>query len=421
MLDINFIRDHADQVKTAATNKNLDPAIVDQVLTLDQKRRDLLTQAQAIRTQRNQLDDQLKKARQPDLIAQSKTLKATLRQLETDLKAVETDYQTAMHEVPNLPADDVPVGPDETGNQEVRTWGEKPKFTFTPQTHHQLALTLDLYDSERAVRIAGNRAYFLKNELVALEQAVLNFALKQMMAAGFTPMTVPWLVNRQALVGTGYFPWGEADHYQTQDGQGLIGTAEVSLTAFHQGEVLSLADLPVKLCGISPCFRREVGSYGKDTQGFFRLHQFSKVEMVVLTEADETITREWHEQMLTLSASVLEALGLPYRVLLMCTGDMGAGQRKKYDLETWFPGQNRYRETHSDSYFLDFQSRRLNIRYRDKAGQLKFVYTLNNTVAATPRLLAAILENYQQADGSVLIPEVLKSYVGFDRIVNKSP
>ncbi|MGH7245441.1 MAG: serine--tRNA ligase, partial [Candidatus Levyibacteriota bacterium] len=280
-----------------------------------------------------------------------------------------------------------------------------------PKTHDELAEALDLYDSKHAVGIAGRRAYILKNDLVLLEQAVLRFALDFMVQQHFTPMTVPWMVNKEALWGTGYFPWGIEDHYTTQDNQGLIGTSEVVLTAYHQNEILSENDLPVKLVGISPCFRREVGSYGKDTKGFFRVHQFNKVEQMVLTVADEDITREWHEKMVGFSEEVLKQLKLSYRVLLMCTGDMGAGQRKKYDIETWFPGQESYRETHSASYFNDFQARRLNIRYKTKNGETKFVYTLNNTVAATPRLLAAILENYQQKDGTIKIPEVLQKYM----------
>lgn len=220
-------------------------------------------------------------------------------------------------------------------------------------------------------------------------------------------MTVPWMVKPEYFWGTGYFPWGREDHYQTQDGSALIGTAEVSLTSFFAGEVLDESDLPVKLAGISPCYRREIGSYGKDLGGIFRVHQFNKVEQVVLCKNDPQESIRWHEEMLGYAEEILKSLEIPYRVLLMCTGDMGAGQKKKYDLETWFPAQNRYRETHSDSYFWDFQSRRLNIRYKTKEG-VKFVHTLNNTVIATPRILGAILENYQNEDGTVRIPKILQ-------------
>jgi len=325
-----------------------------------------------------------------------------------------------MLQVPNPAAKDVPLGQDESGNIEIRQWGEIPQFDFPIKTHDEIAENLDLLDTKRAVKIAGTRAFFTKNDLVLLEYSLLIFALKHMIGKGFTPMTVPWLVNDSALWGTGYFPWGQEDHYSTQDGQKLIGTAEVSLTAYRQNEILTEKELPFKMVGISPCFRREVGTYGKDTKGIFRTHQFNKVEQVVYTIADEEETRKMHDEMLKNSEEILQALKLPYRVVLMCTGDIGAGQRRKYDLETWFAGQNRYRETHSDSYFNDFQARRLNIRYKTKSGETKFVYTLNNTVIATPRILGALLENYQQKDGSVKVPEVLIPYLGKDIITRET-
>lgn len=418
MLDIQYIREHPKKVKTATKNKSLNPIVVDEVLRHDKKRRQLIQEVEDLRNQRNTLNGKLKRGQTPDLIKQATALKKQLQDSEPQLKKVEAAFQDLMLQIPNPPADDVPIGPDESGNQVVKTWGKKPFFSFTPKTHDKLAEDLDLFDSKRAVRIAGHRAYFLKNELVALEQAVLNFALKIITDHGFTPMTVPWMVNPEAFIGTGYFPWGEEDHYRTQDEQILIGTAEVSLTSYHTDEVLHKKDLPIKLCGISPCFRREVGTYGKDTHGFFRVHQFNKVEMVVLTEANEDITRQMHEDMLGISEEVLQKLELPYQILLMCTGDMGAGQRKKYDIETWFPGEKKYRETNSNSYFLDFQARRLNMRYQEK-NETKFVYTLNNTVAATPRLLAAIIENYQQKDGSIAIPKALHPYLNFTAIEPK--
>jgi len=251
---------------------------------------------------------------------------------------------------------------------------------------------------------------------VLLEQAILQYALKVMTEHDFTLLSSPAMVRKEALIGTGYFPWGKDDHYTTQDETYLTGTAEVALTAYHQGEILTEKDLPLKMVGISPCFRREVGSYGKDTQGIIRVHQFNKIEQVIYTVADEDETRKWHEKITEIAEKILQDLELPYQVLAMCTGDMGAGQRKKYDLETWFPAQNKYRETHSASYFLDFQARRLNIRYQDKKGELKYVYTLNNTVVATPRLLAAIIENYQQPDGSIKIPTVLQPHLRSESI-----
>ncbi|HKY73735.1 MAG TPA: serine--tRNA ligase [Patescibacteria group bacterium] len=418
MLDIKYIREHADTLKQAITDKQFNPAIVDEVLRVDTQRRELLQKVEDLRSQANKHADSIK-GRKPtaDEIEIGKKFKQVLQDVEPQLKQVEETYKDLMFQVPNPAAHDVPIGKDEKENIVHKMWGEIPHYSFEPKTHDQLAETLDLIDTKRAVRIAGSRAYFLKNDLVLLEQAVLQYALKMMIGHGFTPMTVPWMVNDDAMWGTGYFPWGIQDHYQTQDGQKLIGTAEVSLTAYLKDETLNEKDLPVKMVGISPCFRREVGSYGKDTKGVFRVHQFTKVEQVVYTVADEDLTRTMHDKMLTYAEDLLQALRIPYRVLLMCTGDMGAGQRRKYDVEAWFPGQKTYRETHSDSYFNDFQARRLNIRYRAKDGTLKYVYTLNNTVAASPRICAAIIENYQQEDGSIAVPEILRPFMGKDRIV----
>lgn len=424
MLDINYIRENADTLKRAVADKQHNPAIVDEILAADERRRSLIVQVEQIRQQINENTNAIKQSSSkkptPEQLEKGRALKAKLQDVEPQLKIEEKTFEDLMLQMVNPAAADTPIGKDESENQVVKTVGEPTAFSFTPKPHHELMENLDLLDTKRAVRIAGFRSYFLKNEAVLLEQAIHNYALKKLVAAGFSPMTVPWMVNKEALWGTGYFPWGIEDHYTTQDGQGLIGTAEVSLTAYRQDEVLTEADLPIKMVGISPCFRREVGTYGKDVQGIIRVHQFTKVEQVVYTVADEEETRRWHEQMVGFAEELLQDLGLPYQVLLMCTGDMGAGQRKKYDIETWFPSQQKYRETHSASYFNDFQARRLNIKYRAKDGSTKFVYTLNNTMAATPRLLAAIIENYQRQDGSIVIPEVLREYMGIDAIRKKA-
>jgi seryl-tRNA synthetase len=420
MLDISYIRDNQDTLKKAIKNKQLNPEIVDEVIRVDEERRKLLTEVEKIRAEINKNTDEIKKSESkkptPEQIDKGRELKAQLQDIEPQLRQVEETFKDLMYQVANPPAEDVPVGKDESGNKIIRTEGKIEKFPFTPRTHEELMTMNDLLDTKRAVRIGGFRSYFLKNEAVLLEQAVLQYALKLLTEKGFTPMTVPLMVNKEALWGTGYFPWGMEDHYTTQDNQGLIGTAEVSLTAFHQDELLTEKDLPIKMAGISPCFRREIGSYGKDVSGIIRVHQFTKVEQVVYTVADEDETRKWHEEMVGYAERLLQDLELPYHVLLMCTGDMGAGQRKKYDIETWFPSQEKYRETHSASYFNDFQARRLNIKYRAKDGTTKYVYTLNNTMAASPRLLAAIIENYQNEDGSIRVPRVLQPYVGKDII-----
>lgn len=416
MLDIQYIRDNAETLKTAIGNKQMNPQIVDEVLRVDKERRELLSKVEDLRQQSNEHNRTIKGKPTDEQIEKGKELKKQLQDVEPQLKHTEETFLDLMLQVPNPPASDVPVGPDESGNQELFQHGEKRQFDFQPKTHFELAEELDLFDSKRAVRIAGRRSYFLKNDLVLLEMAVQQFAVKHMLAKGFTVMSVPWMVNDVALTGTGYLPWGKEDYYRTQDDQALIATAEIPLTSYYKDEILNEKDLPMKMVGISPCFRREVGSYGKDTQGFFRVHQFNKIEQVVYTVADEEVTRAMHDQMRGFAEELLQAFNLPYRVLLMCTGDIGAGQRKKYDIETWFPGENAYRETHSDSYFNDFQARRLNIRYRAKDGTLKYVYTLNNTVAATPRLLGAILENYQNEDGTITVPEVLQAVVGKSKI-----
>jgi seryl-tRNA synthetase len=408
MLDIKFIRENPSLVQKKAKEKNISVNI-DHLLHLDTSYRELSTQVQNLQSERNIYAKERN-------IEKGKEIKNILDKKEHDLTALKQELEQLLLQVPNPAADDVPIGKDESGNVEVKKVGDIPKFDFEPKSHEEIALRLDLYDTKRAVQIAGTRAYFLKNDLVFLEQALLRFGLDFMSSQEFIPMTVPWMVNKEAMWGTGYFPWGIEDHYTTQDGQALIGTSEVSLTAYHQDEILEEKDLPIKMVGISPCFRREVGSYGKDTKGFIRVHQFNKIEQVVLTVADEQESRKWHETMLGFSESILQQLELPYRVLLMCTGDMGAGQRKKYDIETWFPSQGKYRETHSASYFNDFQSRRLNMKYKTKTGEKKYVYTLNNTVIATPRLLAAIIENYQQKDGSILIPKVLQKYMSKEKI-----
>lgn len=419
MLDIQFIRDHPEKIKKAARDKQLNPKVVDEVLRLDNERRKLIVEVENLRSKRNQLSKELSKKRSAKLQQEATEVKKQLKDIEPQLKKTDAAFNDLMLQVPNVPDPEVPVGPDESGNQVVRRWGTPPKFTFSPRDHIELGQMLDLVDIERGVKVGGFRSFFTKNELVLMEYGLLDYALRYMISQGFTPLTVPWLVNDEALYGTGFFPWGIEDHYVTQDGKKLIGTAEVSLTAYHAGEIFNEEDLPKKLVGISPCFRREVGSYGKDTRGIFRLHQFNKVEQVVLHAADKKESQHWHERMLGFAEDILRELELPYQVVLMCTGDMGAGQVKKFDLETWYPAQQKYRETHSDSYFYDFQARRLNIRYRSHQGDIKFVYTLNNTVTATPRVLGAILENYQRKDGSVIVPKILRPYVGKDKLTPK--
>lgn len=420
MLDIKYIVDNKAKVKKAVVDKQLTSTIdIDELVKLHDKYLELLKKVESRRAERNSLSQSIPSAQGQEkekLLLKAKKVKDGLKKLEDELTDLKNKIEEMSLWVPNVAAEDVPVGVDEFGNVVVKEVGAKPEFDFKPKDHLTLGEALNIIDVKRGTKIAGFRGYFLKGAGMLLEQAILRYALDFMVKQGFTPMSVPVMVDKKWMTGTGYFPWGKEDHYTTQDDQALVGTAEVSLTAYYADEVLNEADLPVKLVGQSPCFRREVGSYGKDTRGIFRIHYFNKVEQVVLVPEGEDISREWHERMLGYVETILQELGLAYQVKLMCTGDMGAMQRRKYDVETWFPEQSQYRETHSDSYFLDYQARRLNMKYKTKSGELKYVSTLNNTVVATPRLLAAILENYQNKDGSVSIPEVLRPYTGFDEI-----
>jgi len=421
MLDIKFIRENPDVIKNAIKVKQLEGTVdIDELLQVDTKLQEISKELDELRRQRNELDKQIKfekdLEKKKPLIEKATELKPKVNELEEKYRELKEKFDNLMLWVPNVPADDVPIGEDESGNVEIKVVGEIPNFDFEPKNHVELIENLKLADTKRGTKIGGFRAYFMTGKGAILEQAILRYAYDFMIKQGFTPMNVPVMVKKEWLVGTGYFPWGQEDHYGIENDMALIGTAEVSLTAYHANEVLDEKELPVKMVGISPCFRREVGSHGKDTKGIFRVHYFNKVEQVVLLPQGEDLTREWHDRMLGYAEQILQDFGLPYHVLLMCTGDMGAGQRKKYDIEVWFPGEGKYRETHSDSYFLDFQARRLNMRYTDKDGNKKYMYTLNNTVAATPRLLAGLIENYQQKDGSVVVPEVLRKYTGFDVI-----
>ncbi|RJR27462.1 serine--tRNA ligase [candidate division WWE3 bacterium] len=420
MLDIRYIKENKETVKKALHDKQLEGTVdIDELVNLHDTYSELLRKVELHRNLRNSLSKDISRVSPEEkakLLDEAKNVKEELQEMEEELKNLKERIDGMMLWVPNVPAADVPYGENEEGNKVIKQDGTLPEFTFKPKDHLDLGESLGIIDTKRGAKLGGFRSYFLAGKGMLLEQAILRFALDHMIQQGFTPMNVPVMLDKKYFVGTGYFPWGSEDHYTTQEGQALVGTAEVSLTSYYADEVLDESQLPVLLTGQSPCFRREVGGYGKDTKGVFRVHYFTKVEQVVLLPEGEDLSREWHDKMLGYAEDILKALRLPYRVLLMCTGDMGAGQRKKYDIETWFPSQESYKETHSDSYFLEFQARRLNIRYKDREGKLKYVSTINNTVAATPRLLAAVLENYQQEDGSVSVPEVLRSYTGFDKI-----
>jgi len=335
------------------------------------------------------------------------------------MKTVMHDWQTLMISVPNIPDISVPDGVDDKDNKEIKTWGEIPKFDFTPKNHIDLMQDLDMLDLERGTKVAGFRGYFLKGDgarlQFALWQFVEDFFRKK---EGWTPMIVPSLLKRELLLGTGYLPQGEEDLYKTQDGEYLSGTAEVATMGYYMDEVLEKKDLPMKVLAFSSAFRREAGSHGKDTKGILRVHEFYKFEQVVLCEASHTESVKYHEEINANSEELTQALGLPYHLVVNCGGDLGLGQVKKYDIEVWLPSEKTYRETGSASYFHDFQSRRLNIRYKDDDGKMKFVHSMNNT-ALSGRPLIMLIENYQQADGSIKIPDVLQPYMAGQTVISK--
>ena len=423
MLDIKFIRDNLELCKEAAKNKN---RVVEweKLLQLDDRRRELIQKSELLRAERNEISSQSAVSakgrsafggRSSQL--RGKEIKGELKKLEEELRTVEQEFTQLMYTVPNVPDKSVPVGKDSTGNVEIKKWGEPTKFSFKPKDHIQLAKELDLIDFERGVKVGGYRAYFLKNEAALLEMAILMYAYQKLVKKGYIPLIAPSILNEFTLFGIGQFPWGREEVYHLEkDDKYLAGTAEQPVTAYFANEILNEKDLPKKFVAFSPCFRREAGSYGKDTKGAYRVHQFNKIEQVIISTNDMSKSFELHEELLRNSEEILQDLKLPYRVLLMCTGDMGEPQVKKYDVETWMPSRVAYGETMSNSVMGDFQTRRLKIRYRTKDGQTLFCHSLNNTAIASPRILIPILENYQNSDGSVTIPEVLRLYLGKDKI-----
>lgn len=417
MLDIKFIRDNPELIKEAARKKHSDFQ-VDELLKIDETRLQKLSLVESLRAEQNAVSDKIPNAN-PDerqtLITQMTALKGDLKKHEDELKEVMVSWQKLMLQVPNVPDISVPEGESDADNREVRDWGEKPTFGFEIKDHVALTELHDLADFERGAKVSGFRGYFLKNEAALLSHALWQFAMDELVQVGFTPMIVPSLVNRKTLMGTGYLPGGEDDLYKTQDDDYLAGTGEVATMSYFSDEILEGA-FPKKIAAFSPCFRREAGAHSKDTKGLFRVHEFFKVEQVVLCHANHEDSVKFHEEVQSNIESMIQKLEIPYRVVINCGADLGQGQVKKYDTELWIPSQNTYREISSASYFHDFQTRRLNIRYRDADGKLRLTHSLNSTMAPTPRLLIAILENNQQADGTIKIPQVLQKYLGKEYI-----
>ncbi|MDR3559118.1 MAG: serine--tRNA ligase [Candidatus Pacebacteria bacterium] len=442
MLDIKYIRENAEGIKEAIKNKNIDLDL-DNLLEVDEKRVKALKEIEELKAEKNKLNEHMKSVRddaeRKELITQGTKVKEKLAAAEPAYEEIKKEYDGLMVSVPVIPSDDTPVGKDDSENVEVYKRGEIRKFDFTPKTHIELAENLDIIDFEKGSKVSGYRGYYLKNEGTLLVMAMMMYAINKMVEKGYTPIIPPTLIKGFALFGSGYFKGTdydsatdniyqiatrdkEMDGAESKEKKFLVGTAEPSLLAYFSDEVLDEAKLPIKVCGFSPCYRSEIGDYGKDNKGLYRVHEFMKVEQVVVSEASIEASTALQEEMIGISEEMHQELGLPYRKLQICTGDMPAGKYRAFDLEAWMPGLNRWGETGSASNFLDWQARRLNVKYKTADGEKKFAYLLNNTALPTVRPLIAILENYQQADGSVVIPEVLRKWMpgGMDKIAKRN-
>lgn len=418
MLDIRFIRENADLVKEGARKKRV-AVDIDRLLAVDDERKAIRQELDDKRAEQNRAsklivlakDDEKKK-----LIEGMQHLKQGMADAEDKYGKVMEEWQKLMLMVPNIPDMTVPEGESDADNQEIKTWGELPQFSFTPKGHVELMTALGMADFERGTKVSGFRGYYLKGDGARLAFAVWRYAQDFFLKKDFVPLIVPSLVRREPLMGTGMLPQSEEDLYKTQDGDYLAGTAEVATMGYYMDETVEKSQLPMKFLSFSPCFRREAGAHSKDVKGLIRVHEFYKWEQVVLCEGSHEESVKWHEWLNRNTEEFIESLNIPYHTVLNCGADLGLGQVKKYDIELWVPNENTYREISSASYFHDFQTRRLNTRYRDTDGELRFAHSLNSTAIPTPRILVSIVENFQQADGSVRVPEVLVPYMGKDVI-----
>ena len=436
MIDIKQIRENPEKFKAACQAKKFE-ADIDRLLELDTELKDIKQQLQDISTDKNRIGKSIPKIpseqKQPAL-SQLAEIKEQESLYNEKLKKLQPQFDELMQQVAQPADEDVPLGKDDTENIEIRKEGQIPQFDFELKDHLSLGLDLGIIDVERGVKLAGTRNYFLKGDGALLHWAVLRFAMDVMVSKGYVPMSVPLLMKDEAMQGTGYYPGSEEQTYRMEKDQlNLVGTAEVPLTAYRMGEILNDEELPLKYIALSSCFRREAGAAGKDTYGLYRIHQFDKVEQVVICKNSIEESNKYHNEILANAESVMQALKLPYRVANVCTGDLGRGQAKKFDIEAWMPSRGNYCETHSASKFYEFQARRMNLRYKESAppasagasssprkrGNL-FCHTLNNTVIASPRILIPILELYQNADGSITVPQVLRPYMnGKEKITQK--
>jgi seryl-tRNA synthetase len=414
MLDIQFIRQNADQVKAAIRNKRLDLNL-DELLAADKERRESTTLLEQKRARRNELAGLVPKAtkeERPKLLEEAKQVRADIEQLEPRLGDIQRRLQDLMLRVPSIPRPEVPVGKGEEDNVEIRRVGEARKFGFEPKDHVELMTRLGMVEWDGPRKFAGGRSYALVGDGALLEMAVLRLAVDTLVDRGMKLVAPPVMVLERAMTGTGFFPTGREEAYSIpEDKLFLIGTSEVPLVSMHCDATLEPERLPLKYAGISPCFRREAGAHGKDTRGLYRVHQFTKVEQVIVCAPDEGVAEKLHYELLGNAEAILAKLEIPYRVAIACTGEIGLGQTRKHEVESWMPGRNAYSETHSCSTLGDFQARRSHIRVRTADGSLGYPYTLNNTAIASPRILIPLLENHQEADGSITLPKALVPYM----------
>jgi seryl-tRNA synthetase len=416
MLDIKFIRENKELIALAATKKRI-KFNVDDLISSDDKRLAILKEVEELRAKQNEASAQMANAGDADratIIEKMRIVKDDLKAKEETLGAIMREWQLLMLAVPNIPDMTVADGASDADNVEVKRWGEPTAFDFEPKDHVTLMEAQDMADFERGTKVAGFRGYFLKGDGALLEYAVWQLAIKHFMTKDFVPLHVPSLVRKDTLVGTGYLPGGEEDLYRTQDDEYLAGTGEVATMGYYMNEVIDLSKGPVKFLAFSPCFRREAGAHGKDVKGLIRVHEFFKWEQVILCEASHEESVRHHEWLNRNTEEFIELLGIPYHTVANCGGDLGQGQVKKYDIELWVPAEKKYREISSASYFHDFQARRVNTRYKDSKGKLRYVHSLNSTAIPTPRILVSIIENYQQKDGTIKVPDALVPILGKD-------
>ncbi len=414
MLDIQFIRQNTDSIRAAIKNKGF-TLDLDEVLSADRERREATTELEQKRARKNDLSGAIPKASKEDrprLVDEARQTRAEIERLEPKVAEIQRRYQDLMLRVPSVPRPEVPIGKGEEDNVEIRRVGEPRKFEFTPKDHVELMTSLGLVEWDGPRRFAGGRSYALVGDGALLELAVLRLAVDTLVARGLKLVAPPVMVKERAMTGTGFFPLGREEAYAIPaDEMFLIGTSEVPLVSMHCDDVIDEGKLPLRYAGISPCFRREAGAHGKDTRGLYRVHQFTKVEQVVFCAPDEQVAEKLHYELLGNAEAILEKLEIPYRVAIACTGEIGLGQTRKHEVESWMPGRGVYSETHSCSTLGDFQSRRSNIRVRMGDGSLAYPYTLNNTAVASPRILIPLFENHQNADGSVTLPKALVPYM----------